>query len=621
MRFAYALVLLAACGSEGGAPDLGTPLDAADARTSLDAGLAEDAAEAPDLGAAHTDAAEALDLGTPTMDAAEAPDLGTTTMDAAEPLDLGTTPDAGEGPCGAAGQPCCAGFFCDPGLLCSGGSCTPVIAPTAACAGSATPAVFVRADPPPGPMAPWSSVVTHLTFANCSSETWTAALAAAPTGYKLGSASPRDADLWTEGRIELPADVPPQHEVTITLQLRAPPLLGVHHLSFAILHEGVAWLDAASADLAVTVAAASASGTLCAGVGADLGGGSSASAAIQQCIDAAADGAVLALPAGIFRITAPLRISRPLTLTTQGAQGLSCLDHAGPPCAVLLADDNLVAPRGILRIEGAHDVTLDHLLLDGNREARLQSSAAAECAQGNNGAGFNASTPDCQSCAFLGSASARALCGTGFEWRGDNARVENSVFYGSGDHVTTNMWSDGLTLHQSDHAIVRDSRFIDNSDVGLIIGGAPSAQIEDNLIRQTAQGCFAGLMLDNFNGGTSGDFQGAVVQRNLINCDALRCDFGLMLGPHPWYLSANILGGTVANNTILGGKFQIMVEGGGTAMAPILVGPNNISGSPSTATFLCGQRAVSPFNVSPDSVVDTSAGAGPTTRLEFHGCP
>jgi hypothetical protein len=298
-----------------------------------------------------------------------------------------------------------------------------------------------------------------------------------------------------------------------------------------------------------------------------------------------------------------------------------CLEAGGPPCVVFRADDNLSVARGFMRYGVTTAVVLDHVVLDGNRARRLASAAAATCASGTNGAGFNASTGGCVGCSFLRSGSARALCGTGFEWRGDQATVTRSVFRENGDHVTTNMWSDGLTLLQSNGAHVTGNRFVDNSDVDLIFGGGTTSTLTGNTVFHVRQGSFAGLMLDNFNGGTSGDFTGTVVSGNSLNCGALLCDYAIELGPHPWYLSANVIGGTVSGNTAFGGKFGINCEGAGTVASPMVVTQNTLGASPSSASFLCGTRPSTAFNISPDSHVDVQGGPAATGALTQHGCP
>jgi hypothetical protein len=297
------------------------------------------------------------------------------------------------------------------------------------------------------------------------------------------------------------------------------------------------------------------------------------------------------------------------------------LEPGAPPCAVLKAAPDLSVPRGFLRLGATSQVVIDHIVLDGDRADRLQSQAAATCASGSNGAGFNAANGGCTGCSFLFSGSARALCGTGFEWHGDQATIAHSTFRENGDHLTMNMWSDGLTLTQSNGAQVTGCRFVDNSDVDLIFGGGTQAILQGNSISQTAQPSFAGLMLDNFNGTTSGDFTGTTVSGNSVDCGPQLCDFAIELGPHPWYLSANLIGGTVSGNAAFGGKFNIDAEGAGTPQAPMSVTQNTFGPAPASAMFLCGNQPTTAFNVSPDSNVDVGSGPQSTGSIQHHACP
>jgi hypothetical protein len=502
----------------------------------------------------------------------------------------------------------------------SGGMPGPTLSPFD-CGGAATPVVFVGEEVPPATLAPAAVVAVSVTFANCGTGTLHGASASDPTGVKLGSQAPQDSTTWGTNRYSIGLDIPVGSAVTIPFSIQAPALAGPYGYQWKLLDEGVAWLEGPSPAHTITVAAAPQEVTLCAGVTADAGGVAPASAAIQTCIDQTPAGGTLELPPGNYRMTSAIHLDKPFTLRTLGvdAGAPSCL--GGPACATLVADENLLTDRGFVRIGTTSAVTVDHLVLDGNRGARLGSAAAAQCVAGNNGAGFNASTADCTGCALRGVASVRALCGTGMEWRGDSATFSGNTFGDNGSHQDQNLWSDGLTILHSDGVVVDGNLFHDNSDVDLILGGARNATIANNTIAQAKQAAFAGLMLDNFNGATPGDFTGAVVTGNTIDCGALLCDFGLELGPHAWYPSPNILGGTVMMNVISGGKFNINAQGAGTQAAPTVVYGNALGPSPASATFLCGERPCTAFDVSPDSVVDTSQGSPPTGTFPHTACP
>lgn len=605
------LLLLFACSPKPHTAPLDVPVDRMDARASSDAD--------PDSGPSGAGDG-ALDGGAEPADSApDAPDhpelIGADAL--VEDAQLADAMIA----CGDSSQPCCAGDLCTTGLACLAGSCAAAISPFS-CPMGAPGAIFVSETPPPAEVRPFERFRTSVTHANCSGATWVATNPSAPDGHKLGFDAPRDDDLFGASRIGLPADVPSGSMVTIPILLRAPALTGPHEYAFDIVHEGTAWLGAPSPTHVLEVVAVSRLELICPGEVADLGGNESSSEALQRCVDATPSGGILAIPAGTYRITTELRFTHPLTLTTAGAVGLpGCMDTNGPECAVLRADEALDVPRGFVRFEATSDVTLDHVVLDGNRGARLGSAAASACAAGTNGSGFNAGTSGCLRCSFLFGGSARALCGTGWEWHGDEATVQGSEFRGNGEHHVQSMWADGLTLLQSNRAVVTGNRFRDNSDVDLIFGGGVDAIVSGNVIDHRRQPSFAGLMLDNFNGVTSGDFSGTVVSGNVVQCGAELCDYAIELGPHPWYPSPNLVGGAVQSNVALGGKFNINAEGAGTALSPMLVTGNTIGPAPSSARLLCGERPTTAFNVSPDSFVDVGAGPEPTGRMEVHDCP
>jgi hypothetical protein len=182
------------------------------------------------------------------------------------------------------------------------------------------------------------------------------------------------------------------------------------------------------------------------------------------------------------------------------------------------------------------------------------------------------------------------------------------------------MWSDGITVTFTDNARVVSNYFADNSDVDLILGSNRGGLVQHNTIHHAWQDSFAGLMLDNFNGSAPGDFEGAQVIENTILCNG-RCDYGIQIGPHPWYQSANIRGGTVAANLVEGARMGIDADGAGTVDAPTTITGNQVGPSPASATFLCGSRPSSRFNVAPDAVVDLGAGPAPDTAMFVHDCP
>lgn len=362
---------------------------------------------------------------------------------------------------------------------------------------------------------------------------------------------------------------------------------------------------------------------LCANQYADSTGASSADAALQACIDATVTDGTLEIPAGTYRVDNQIQISRPITLRTKGTAGVAERCLGSTPCATLLAAPTFYVSGGILALRTTSNlpplsnVHLDHLILDGNRSGRIGSPAHQQCVAGQNRWGFNAIASDCTNCSFTNSASVRALCGTGFEWTGDNATITNSEFNANGDHYTRNTWADGLTVLQSNGALITNNLFAENSDISLIIGGGQKAKVENNLIRQQQMNAFAGFMMDNFNGTTSGDFTGAVISGNTVICD--RCNFGMNLGPHPWYLTRNIIGGEVKENIVRGGMIALNVDGAGSEKNPLVIIGNDLG--PPRELVRAGCAYATRFSVSPrpDSWL-TDNSTPPDFVQDVHNC-
>jgi hypothetical protein len=279
-----------------------------------------------------------------------------------------------------------------------------------------------------------------------------------------------------------------------------------------------------------------------------------AGAALASCIaqNVAAGATVIELLPGRYYLGGILNLGATsnVTIRTQNVStGPACLDSGSAPCAILTATP--ANPDALLLSNGATNLVLNHIAIDGNIGPRRANNPSDTW--GPNGA-YNARIHTCRGCQFLGFTSTRAVRGTGLEFDGDNAVFDGVFFYenGWGASSASSSWSDGLTIWSSANVRIVNSKFIDNSDVDLILGNGPAAVIQNNVIANHANFAFAALMLDNFNGGFPGNFTGASVRNNTIDCANGMCGFGIMLGPHFWYPSAAIIGtsATVSANVI-----------------------------------------------------------------------
>ena len=101
-------------------------------------------------------------------------------------------------------------------------------------------------------------------------------------------------------------------------------------------------------------------------------------------------------------------------------------------CAVLVAAPDLLTTWGLVVVWSTNNVTLEHVVIDGNRAARTASTAAQFCLTRGNVFGYNASVVDCINCGLDDVVSSNALCGTGMVWSGAQATIQRSAFRANG---------------------------------------------------------------------------------------------------------------------------------------------------------------------------------------------
>jgi len=358
---------------------------------------------------------------------------------------------------------------------------------------------------------------------------------------------------------------------------------------------------------------------------ADARGPYGAADVLQECIERAPAYSSIEIPPGVYVLRRGIVVTTPLTIRTAGTRGSSVPCTTAPDrCAWLVAAPDFRDPWGVLLVNATNNVTIEHLVIDGNQAARGASTAARSCITGPNIFGFNASVLRCLNCSVADVLSRNALCGTGMVWVGGNASIQRSTFQANGD-ASTGMWSDGLTVLYAPQSEIADNQFVDNSDVALIFGYAVSSRIERNVVRQRAQPAFAGLMLHNFNSTdlrTGGDFRGAVIAGNTIDCGPQLCVFGMQIGPGPWNNHLIVVGGDVHDNVVRGAKVGINVDGAGVFKAPVVIRNNLVSGVPSGAFFSDCARSISTddMNVSPTSVVDRGDDTSPAASYLSDSC-
>ena len=242
-------------------------------------------------------------------------------------------------------------------------------------AASTNVAIRITAPTPYGAQPVSQSVPTTLTtgqttavgvtMKNTGTNVWTAA-----AGYKLGAQNPQDNDTWGTGRVNLAAgdSIDQNAQKTFTFTINAPSTPGTYNFQWRMVQEGVAWFGAFPPNVAIAVSA-----TLCPGVSVIPDGTTDLGPAIQTCINNAPAGGTLDLPPGTYGIGTQVAINKPFTLRTQGLAGTTWdCETSFINCAVLKALPSFNANvGGFLTVDWTNNVTFDHLVLDGNRSARL----------------------------------------------------------------------------------------------------------------------------------------------------------------------------------------------------------------------------------------------------------
>jgi hypothetical protein len=386
---------------------------------------------------------------------------------------------------------------------------------------------------------------------------------------------------------------------------------------------------AGTSGISGTVTAASTpigAGTVsCSELAAYSGTGKNAADVILACIHQTPAGGILELPAGLYTLGNQITFDRSLTLRTQGRTDSKMCDYElGLDCAVLIADPNLNVQFGLL-YNTQPNVTIDHIVLDGNREARIGTSTGAAIAQNcskDNSPGFNAVSTGA-GFSFINSVSKHAICGTGMGPSGDRLTVQNSAFVENGDH--RGVWSDGLTVGDATNSKFIGNLFISNSDVDFIFGGCKSCVIQNNVIKHSTHyryGSFAAFMTHAWpDGATSGDYSGSDISGNQVDCGAARgCGFGMMLGADPWYQAKYYGGGDYHDNAVTNAQEGLIID---HTTVSIRVRNNTVTSSAGGTNSSCGFRGTESYDKSSNSIVDFTGDSVPASsyqHVDWKGC-
>jgi hypothetical protein len=480
------------------------------------------------------------------------------------------------------------------------------------CKSNDPPVVFIQVDQPPANPTPGQIFSSTFVVANCTGNTWT------KNGtFKLGSQSPQDNTSWGKTRIDFPIDVPTNNKINFIATLTAPVTAGSYVFQWGLVKESGAWYKSFSPPLLTSVGAVS----TCPAV---PNSSTDTRAALQTCIDKTPENGILELNAGTYPLEDQLIITKPLTIRSQGTAGnrTTCTTPGAPSCVRFLAlpifpkthEDRSTGPfggtDGLIR-GNSPNITLDHIILDGNRANRHFTGDRFD---------LNARIPNNQVKIFY-IASINAFAGTGLGLNGansNNAVVAYNLFENNGQNGVNGSCnnaggqktcSDGLTyVAQGENAVIVYNTFRNNTDVDLIVSGVKNGNIQFNTIENSdpQRVAYAGLMLNSFNVGTDYDSAQSDFSYNTINCHNGLCGFGIEIGGNPWLnQGAAVMGGYFHHNTVTGARQAMNVSGAGTSQFPVILQKNTLS-IPQSFKIPCNNNVfwqTTILNINPGDVV------------------
>ena len=271
------------------------------------------------------------------------------------------------------------------------------------------------------------------------------------------------------------------------------------------------------------------------------------------------------------------------------AAGKTLQGQGGPNRPVLRAVTNLAVP---LLVESTkNNFMLKYLVFDGNSDARTNSDAC-----------LTSSRPLLGNVRLLGGSGwavdqvevANALCHSGMEVFGTSFTIQGSTFRNNGFHANDaeTKWADGLTVLTCDAGHVLGNTFIDNTDVGLIVGGGHNCDVSGNHIDNQNKRAFAGLNVGCFlaaGSGGHGDHFGSQYLNNVVGAvtNPDKMAFGIVVGNEPWWgvdLDCFVSdAGSVMSNQLSHAVVNLAVDGIGTGT----VTGNSVSNQLGTQGFFC----------------------------------
>ena len=338
--------------------------------------------------------------------------------------------------------------------------------------------------------------------------------------------------------------------------------------------------------------------------------GIDASLAVQACVEATPAGGVVALPAGTYTFQHQVRVTKPLHFRTErrSTTDPKC-ELVDSGCVEFKADAQFDGQGGIMFFtSAASGGSIDHVIINGNKDARLATAVVGQCQAGNTYPGHNFIS-FAENFSVTNSVFKNAICASGFGYQGKNGIIiKKNTFAYNGFHDVSMLWADGATLIDLKDSVVSENDFIDNTDIDLIFGGCENCVVSKNVVTHstnTSGAAFAALMFHSWPAGatgagtppTSGNYSNSIISENSVDCGVKRnCGFGLLVGSYPWYATP-VFGGTYQDNTISNVQQGLLLNDAHT----LTLTRNSVVNAGGVFYSSCGFVMTSAYAISPRS--------------------
>jgi hypothetical protein len=286
------------------------------------------------------------------------------------------------------------------------------------------------------------------------------------------------------------------------------------------------------------------------------------SEALKSCIDRTPIGGILEISPGQYGMAKQIELIKSITIKTLGLdqESENCSKDATHKCVEFLILPQLFTPKGLFVVDGSR-IHFDHVVVNGNRNARIQSKWG-EIREWT----YNMTWIRNSGGSLSNSVLKNALTGTALEVKSGNADIviSNNTFMDNGLHKKGGNWADGLTIHDALNAKIVSNEFINNTDIDFVLGGCQKCVVQNNRITHTGgydTSSFAALLIHSWPGGTSGNYMDSDISHNVIDCGPQRaCGFGIYVGASAWYMVTDIVDVNLHDNKIENAQLGVNID-------------------------------------------------------------